>query len=199
MLPTPTPEYITSRIAEFDGDKRNYSAEGAVELVFTQWPSNIDYHQILVKTVVLNRLYSTNIYDLYTVAQHILDLVIDERLCAGDPGLVDDVAHVLFKDRTRVLYSFATKYCAWHCRDHFQIYDRNVDWLLWEYRRQFDFARFKREELRQYRQFHRIVEQWKDHFNLHAFSRKQIDKFLWIEGKKQQQVLAEEAGTAGES
>ena len=182
MLTAPTPDHVRAGIAGFDADPRSRLGDESVSLVFRQWPENDDYHEILVKVVVLNRLYSTNIYDPYTVAQHILNLAIDDRLGAGDADLIVDVAAVQFGGRTRILYSFATKYCAWHRPDLFQIYDSYVDWLLWEYRRAFQFAQFRRDDLRDYRKYVDVVQALSDRFGLHEFSRKEIDKFLWVEG-----------------
>ncbi len=183
MLTAPTPEHVRVGIATFDADPR--LGDKGVSLVFRQWPENDDYHEILIKVVVLNRLYSTNIYDPYTVAQHILSLAIDDRLSSGDADLIAEVARVQFGGRTRILYSFATKYCAWHRPDLFQIYDSYVDWLLWEYKRVFQFAQFRRVDLRDYRNFVDVVRALRDRFGLHEFSRKEIDKFLWIEGYTQ--------------
>ena len=185
MLIAPTPDHVRAGIDRFDSDPRSRSAEDAVSLVFRRWPNNVNYHEVLVKVIVLNRLYSTNIYDPYTVAQHILTLAFDDRLIAGDPALVGELASVQFGQRTRVLYSFATKYCAWHQPDLFQVYDSYVDRLLWEYRRAFQFAEFRRDDLRDYRRYVAVVQALRDRFGLHGFSRKEIDKFLWIEGSTQ--------------
>ena len=185
MLAEPTPKYVAKRIAEFDSNPRYHGAESTVGLVFRQWPRNSVYEQVLAKVVVPNRLYSTNIYDPYTVAQHIIDIKIDERLTAGDLKLVNDVADVTFADKHKTLLSFATKYCSWHQPGHYQIYDGNVDWLLCAYRRKFAFADFKRYELREYPRFHAIVDALRDRFRLRAFNRKRIDKFLWFEATTQ--------------
>jgi hypothetical protein len=195
MFPKPTLDYVTQRIAEFNDDPQYYGAERAVDLVFRQWPQNTVDEQVLVKVVVLNRLYSTNIYDPYTVANHIVAKGIDHHLASGDPTLVDDLARVAFGTRTRVLFSFATKYCAWHQPNRYQIYDSFVDWLLWEYRKQFEFAKFRRYELRQYPDFLRIVRSFADAFSLQAFTPKHIDKFLWIEGMRQWEASGDSAPT----
>jgi hypothetical protein len=184
ILPKPTRDYVSRRIDEFDGDARYYGADRAMALVFTTWPGNAAYEHILVKVILLNRLYSTNICDPYTVANHVEKLSIDRRLASGDSTLIDDLADVKFGKTTRTIYSFATKYCAWHQPDHYQVYDGYVDWLLWEYRRLFGFAQFKRYELRQYQDYLRIAQQFVAGFRLDGFTRKQIDRFLWIEGKR---------------
>jgi hypothetical protein len=87
VVPLPTEQYVAERIARFDGNPRFYGAESAVRLVLEQWSQNSVYEQVLVKVVVLN-LYSTNIYDPYTVAAPILALNADARLIGGDPSVV---------------------------------------------------------------------------------------------------------------
>ena len=49
---------------------------------------------VLIKCSSLNDFYSTNIFDIHTMAQHILSLKIDERLENGDLSLVNDIARV---------------------------------------------------------------------------------------------------------
>ncbi len=181
-LPEPDIGYVLQRLEAMRGDDRFYGAERAVQLVFEQWPTNRDAEEVLVKVVVLNRLYSTNIYDPYTVAAHIIALNIDQRLAAGESQLVSDLARVSFRDKKRFLLSFATKYCSWHQPSRFQIFDSYVEWLLWQYKKQFGFATFRKYELRVYPTFIDIIGRFVDHFGLQALSQKDIDKFLWSEG-----------------
>ncbi len=186
MLPVPTPDYVRRRLAEFDASPRYYGAERTLQLAFGQWPRNDDYDHVLIKVILLNRLYSTNIFDVFTVAQHIVNQRIDDRLAAHDQSVVTAIAKVPFRARARTLLSFATKYCSWHRPDGFQIYDAYVDWLLWQSQREHRFATFKRWELREYPRFVQIVDAYRHHFGLgNTFTRKQIDKFLWIEGVTQ--------------
>lgn len=181
-LPKPTADYVWQRIEQFDGDPRYYGAEQACGLVFEQWPRNTTLDEILVKVTVLNRLYSTNIYDVWTVADHIQKLDIDARLASGDVTLVADIARVTLGGKRRNFYSFAAKYCAWHEPDHFPIFDSYVEWILWEYKKAHAFDKFAKYELRDYPRFVSILDTFRTHFHLNDFSRKQIDKYLWIEG-----------------
>ena len=57
-------------------------------------PENRDIESILLKVSALNDFYSTNIFDTYTVAKHILNLNIDSRLKSGDQTLVNEIALV---------------------------------------------------------------------------------------------------------
>ena len=182
-LPKPTPALIRRRLDELDAGTNLNDLDRAVQIVFEQWPRNVSLTEILVKVAVLNQIYGTNIYDINTVAEHVLSLSIDERLGAGDTGLVADIARVEFKKGMRTCYSFATKYCAWHRPDDFQIYDRWVDEMLWRYQKAFAFHPFKQAELRDYPRFVEIADAFGRHFGLTDFSRREIDRFLWSEGR----------------
>ncbi len=179
MLPRPTPEYVRSRLPLF----RDYAdADSAIELVFGAWPRNAELSQVLAKVVILNRLYSTSIYDVHGVARHIVSLDIDTDLCASDLGLVSRIASFIQSDgKSRYNYSFATKYCAWHSPGGYQIYDSRVDAAIWNYKKNFGFAAFRRYDLGDYETFMGIMGRFVEHFGLQEFSRKQLDKFLWIE------------------
>lgn len=175
---------MQGRLADLRTDDRFYGAEGTVGLVFSQWPENVDFSRVHAKVVVLNALYATNIYDTYRVAEHIVGVGIDERLDRGDLSLVPAIAKVRFGTGEKTLYSFATKYCSWHRQNLFQIYDGYVDWVLWEYRKAHPFAEFFRYQLREYIEFVRVIDAFRQHFGLAAVSRKDLDKFLWAEGRE---------------
>ena len=185
-LPRPTPEYIQDCLAEIDAESRIAEAERAVSLVFGQWPRNHNYDEVLVKVMVLDRAYSTNIFDPYTVANHIMNIAPDDDLHAGRATVVDRIANITFSSgKSHRLYSFATKFCAWQNSEGFQIYDSYVDRTLRQYRSQFKFARFKNDDLRQYGRFLEVIAECRTFFGLEEFSRKQVDKFLWGEGRRQ--------------
>ena len=181
MLERPTTDYVNSRLPEFSIFA---DADAAIQLAFSTWPRNDQRDQVLAKVVLLNRLYSTNIYDVHGMAHHIVAQNIEADLVAGDPLLVGRIAMLkLTTGKSRNNYSFATKYCAWHEPNRFQIYDSRVDAALWAYQEQFKFGSFRRNELGDYTRFMQIVDTFIDHFHLHDLGRKQLDKFLWLEGR----------------
>jgi len=186
-LPEPNAKHVRRRLEALKSDAYFYGFDGTVALVFQQWPDNADFAQVHAKVTILNALYSAGVRTIDTdpVASHILELDTDRRLEAGDLTLVRDMARTPIGDgKIRVYYSFATKYCSWHRPDAYQIYDSYVDWLLWEYRKQFAFQQFQRQQLGVYPDFVRIVDGFRGTFGLEEFSRKDIDKFLWAEGKR---------------
>ena len=67
-------------------------------------PDNSCIEDIMIKCSALNDFYSTNIFDVHMMAEHILDLNIDERLKEGDYKLVEEIATI--KGNNRYFYSF---------------------------------------------------------------------------------------------
>jgi hypothetical protein len=133
VLPPPTADDVIRAEKKFDEEA------GPIEWVLTQlfqkFPENTDFGEVVVKTKVLNVLYSTQIRAVNIVARHICSLAIDTDVRAGKPEIVDRIATVQLKDKTRHNFSFASKYCNWH-NPTYPIYDGNVEACLWHYKKQ---------------------------------------------------------------
>jgi len=183
--PTPTPKYVRALLEELKKDPQYKGSDEALHLAFENWPKNEVFSHVLIKVVLLNRLYSTNIFAVIAVANHIVNLEIDDRLAAGDPSVVEEIANVPAGTGGRRFFSFATKYCAWHKPEHFQIYDSYIEGLLWEYKKQFGFAKYSRNKIADYPVFLKVIDEFRDFFRLESFTRKEVDKFLWVEAQKQ--------------
>lgn len=72
-------------------------------------------------------------------------------------------------------YSFANKYCSFHNSDTFPIYDSYVDSILWHYQNAEHFCIFKRNELKDYPKFKRIIRSFQRYFGLERYTVKQLD------------------------
>ena len=78
----------------------NNLEDNALQKLFTQLcPENTILEDVLIKCTTLNRLYSTNIFNIRAVAEHIHLLNIDERLHHGDLSLVESIAQATPKRR----------------------------------------------------------------------------------------------------
>ena len=144
---------------------------------------NDNIEDILIKCSSLNDFYSTNIFDIHTVAQHILSLHIDERLEKGDRSLVNDIAHVEVNGKDHFFYSFATKYCSHHQPQRYAIYDSYVEKVLVSMNSREHFAKFKREELKDYETYMSVIRAFQQKFGLMQYNIKQLDQYLWQLGK----------------
>lgn len=144
---------------------------------------NDNIEDILIKCSSLNDFYSTNIFDIFSVAQHILSLHIDERLGKGDYSLVNDIAHVEVNGKDHFFYSFATKYCSHHQPERYAIYDSYVEKVLLSMNKRKHFKSFKREDLKDYDTFIHVIRAFQQRFCLMQYNIKQLDQYLWQLGK----------------
>jgi len=144
---------------------------------------NDNIEDILIKCSSLNDFYSTNIFDIHTVAQHILSLKIDERLEDGDLSLVDEISHVEVNGKVHTFYSFATKYCSHHNPERYAIYDSYVEKVLLSMNSRDHFMKFKQEELKVYETYMRVIKAFQQRYGLMQYNIKRLDQYLWQLGK----------------
>ncbi|WP_051935868.1 hypothetical protein [Salegentibacter sp. Hel_I_6] len=188
-LQTPTNDLVDKYIDQFNNDERYYPADQAIINLFDAFPDNKKLEDILLKLSVINDLYSTNILGTFKMAKHIQQCDIDKGLKTGDPDIVHQIAtghDIRTKKNNKEInfYSFATKYCNWHNRDNYAIYDSFVDKVLMAYKRKDKFSTFRQSDLKDFSKFKKIIEDFADHYNLTRHNLKEIDKFLWIYGKE---------------
>lgn len=167
------------------GNLPSYSnQEKALDKLFmVLCPRNETIEDILIKCSSLNDFYSTNIFDIHTVAQHILSLHIDERLKNGDLSLVEDIANVEVNGKDHFFYSFATKYCSHHQPDKYAIYDSYVENVLVSMNKRIPFTNFKREDMKDYSIYINVIRAFQKRFGLMDYSIKQLDQYIWQLGK----------------
>ena len=175
-------------------DYEHYRVEEAgLNEIFKAFPKNNKLEHILIKVVLLNKFYSTNIMYPRKIADRIFELQIDNDLKNGDLDLVDKIATNIFKDdetgeeKIRKFYSFATKYCHKSKPEKYPIYDSNVAYILKAYRNcNKDHFKFTNDDLKNYTKFKKIIDDFKDYYNLNSLNYRELDHFLWIYGKTEQ-------------
>ena len=184
----PTVDEVQKYINKWEKLENYVNQEYALDKLFGKLcPHNTDINDILIKCSALNDFYSTNIFDIHSVAQHILKLDIDERLKKGDLSLVNDIAHVEVGNpkSPRFFYSFATKYCSHHQPEKYAIYDRYVEKLLMDFKRRKDnFSSFTLKDLKNYERYMAIIRDFQHYYRLTQFTLKQLDHYLWQLGKE---------------
>ena len=123
---------------------------------------------------------------MFPVAKHIIEIEnINEKLAAGDPTLVDEIADVRLgeNDKEKYLYSFATKFCNHHNEEAYPIYDSYVSAMLRYFRNNNKKKlNFKNNGLKKYKTFKLVLDQFKTAYGLGTFSFKEIDRYLWQAG-----------------
>jgi hypothetical protein len=155
ILRTPNPELVRAACEVFESD--NNVAEQALGELFGLFPTNADLPHVLLKVVVLNRLYSTQIFAVMDVARHIYANaeIIDRALACGSPEIVEAIAKVTIQGKIHNFFSFAAKYCSWHQAERYPIYDSRVDRYLWLLQKQeiFTGRPFVHDDLWDYSKF----------------------------------------------
>ena len=181
-LPDPSIEQVEHYLAKWDSLEDYHLQEDALDKMFFELcPDNTDILDVLLKASTLNDFYSTNIFKVYPLAKHIVDLDIDARLRVGDVDLVRDIQRV--NGTNREYYSFATKFCSHHNPIDYPIYDSYVDKVLRYYRKRDGFAVFCDAELKDYEHFRRIMIEFRSFYGLEKYTLKEIDKYIWQLGK----------------
>jgi len=183
-LPYPSIEEVKKYLEQWETLDNYRLQEIALDkLFFKLAPHNTDISDILLKAATLNDFYSTNIFSVYPVAQHILSLDIDNRLSSGDVSLVDEMQTVTINGKTKKLYSFATKYCSHHQSEAYPIYDNYVDQVLCYFRDTEGFCEFAKNDLKIYGSFVNVLNRFQKFFGLNGYTLKELDRYLWQFGK----------------
>lgn len=183
-IPEPSVKEVEKYLKKWDGLENYVLQEKSLNKLFHKtYPENKEIEEILIKASCLNDFYSTNIFRVFPVAKHILKLDIDERLRQGDLKLVNDIANVEIKGKSKRFYSFATKYCSHHYPELYPIYDSYVKKMLLYFRKKDGFADFANEDLKNYTKFYNILEKFAKYYGLEKYNMKYLDRYLWQLGK----------------
>ena len=177
LLPTPTVELVKAECDAFD--RENQLIEEALGQLRARFPHNTETSHVLLKVLVLNKLYNTWVLDkdVESLARHIAGLDIDPRLSKCS---LDAVAKIFVcPGLNRKYYSFATKFCSWHNPEAYPIYDSYAVECLWAYRKQDHFAEFLRQDLWCYEKFVATVTAFRNYYKLNCFTFRWLDKFLY--------------------
>ena len=188
QLEKPTKELIEEYGRNFED--KNKAEEEAIHALLKLFPDNKDYKGVLLKCIVINSLYYTQIRAITNAAKHIVDLNIDAGLEQGDTQLVDQIARLTIKtkggeEKIRINYSFATKYCSFHQPSFYPIYDSIVDKVLKAYQKRDKFSSQQLTALRDYRRFKEVLEEFVNYYGLGGLGFRELDYFLHDYGKEQ--------------
>ena len=184
----PSVDEVKRYIDKWNGLENYVNQEKALDMLFREkCRYNTDIRDVLIKCSALNDFYSTNIFDVHSVAKHIWKLNIDKRLADGDLSLVKDISEVMVGNppQKRSFYSFATKFCSHHQPEKYAIYDSYVEKLLMDFKKRGDeFSAFKLSDLKEYDCYMKVIRDFQNYYGLEQFTVKQIDQYLWQLGKE---------------
>jgi hypothetical protein len=180
----PSPSLMSEYLGKWEQLENYRLQEASLGLLFhSLCPENKKIEHVLLKVSALNDFYSTNIYDTYSVAKHILMKDIDGRLKVNEYFLVNDIAKISIKDKTINFYSFASKYCSHHKPASYPIFDSYVGKMMLHYKSADNFNGFDKADLKDYGRFIEIIQSFQSFYKLEKFSLREIDIFLWLAGK----------------
>lgn len=190
IVTKPSADDIRRADAEFDSE--NGILEGALQELFGQYPHNTQPAQVLLKVTALNTFYSTqiplyreSIPTIFDVAEHIVALGIDSDLERGNDGLVSRLAKTeVPRKKVYFYYSFATKYCSWHNPNAYPIFDSRVYAYLCHLVNHDCLDRFRQNDLWDYPNFKKVIQNFQERNQLGDFTFKDIDKFLYLQGTR---------------
>ena len=178
-IPNPSKDEVKKYLQKWDSLDNYVLQESSLDKLFLKtYPNNTDINDILIKASSLNDFYSTNIFSIFSVAKHILELNIDERLKAGDETLVNDIAKIIINNKNKNFYSFASKYCSHHYPTEYPIYDNYVEKVLLYFKKRDKFDDFTKEDLKNYKTFKKILITFKNFYKIDEYDLKEIDKYI---------------------
>jgi len=129
---------------------------------------------VLIKVILIDGLYKTNLKDQISVAKHISEInLLDNLLEKGDINAVEKVA----KWNDRNLMSFASKFCHFHNKRAYPIYDNYVCVALKKL--------LEWKDKRDYNDFEQAINNFRKKIKGEEVSLEDIDKYLWLFGLRE--------------
>lgn len=176
----------------FENIPQTLKADQVIDWARTTFPHNTDIQQVRMKAVLIDKLYSTMIYNIISVADNIYGhKYIDCKIKEGNATVIEDIrrGHGVRRANAKVdtdLYSFATKYAAWHNHRAFPIFDNLVKDLIMDLNGKYRFHEpsFKVSELRDYLFYKSVIDSLMKETGLgEDFKYKKVDQGLWVFAK----------------
>ncbi|PIN91579.1 hypothetical protein COU57_00050 [Candidatus Pacearchaeota archaeon CG10_big_fil_rev_8_21_14_0_10_32_14] len=138
---------------------------------FNKNPKNDNADIVLIKVILIDSLYKSNLKNQIDVAEHIIKIKnLDELLKQGSPLAVEKISNCVGKN----LLSFASKFGHFHNKNKYPIYDKYVCIALnklngWKDNRTFS-------------NFLEGIEKFRKENSLTGVNFEDIDKYLWLYG-----------------
>ncbi len=173
----PTQENIAAAISIYAKLESWQQANRTISYYFDQCPSNSDELTVIIKVVLVNSLYNTQIHAPLLMANHILSVKgLDLQLRAGNIDTVDKIANCVAIGRN--LISFASKYAHFSNMAAFPMYDKYVRISMAR------FLKIDRYEVDSYKGFFGGIDLVRKMARLTNVSWADLDKYLWLYGQK---------------
>lgn len=187
-IPRPSVKEVEKYLKIWNSKEEYFLSEHSLNKLFLKtYPQNNNIYDVLAKVCLLNDIYGTHILSPFKISKNIVSKKIDLDLAEGNLNVVDKIAKagIKVKKTTKEIYfySFATKYCSHHNSSFYPIYDSYIEKILIYFKKEDKFYSFKKEELKNYSEFKKVIISFIKYYNLGLFNFKQIDQYLWLLGK----------------
>jgi hypothetical protein len=157
-------------------------AETAITKIISAIPTHTELPGVLAKVAVIKTLYATTLYDTGSMARHICSIPdIDYSLSHGNLVIVDRIrqGHGITSRKTikeMDFYSFATKYCSFHNREAYPVFDNLVADLV-------KGLLNATGDMRNYGFFTSCIDNIRQQYATDLETYKDIDMGLWVYAK----------------
>ena len=154
------------------------AADRVLKYLGTTIPENTDLDRVLLKVAALNQLYGTNVYYLYAMAQHIVEVFSSERTW-DECSLVEQIAYLEASGRRH--QSFASKYCHFFVdSEQFPLFDSYVPVVV---RMHLGRGNYRCKTTDQtYRNFYEDLQTLRRSISFDPTIR-ELDHYLWLRGQ----------------
>ena len=152
-------------------------ARESLDFFFKKYPINTDPKVVIMKVCLVDSLYGTNTKGVIGVAKHIADpkLNIDQHLQSADTNAVMRIANWKRGGKAINILSFASKYCHFHNKNKFPIYDKYASATLQAVLGENHWSKGCRDYIKYQGQIKRISN---------GCPMEDIDTFMWLYGIK---------------
>ena len=159
-------------------EKWNFANNTLTEY-FKENKSNDSEKIVLIKVILIDGLYKTQLRDQISVAKHIFKRNnLDNRLMEGDVSIVEDIANWKNRKGKKIhILSFASKFCHFHNKKAYPLYDSYVCVALKKL--------LEWKDKRDYSDFEQAVNNFRKEIKGEEVSLEHIDKYLWLFGLRE--------------
>lgn len=158
------------------------TSRDVITMFLNENPRNDVLSTVLIKVVLIDSLYMTNLKGSVAMAKHIVDIPsLKNDIETGNIEAVEKI-----RKFTKDVLSFASKYCHFHRKDKYPMYDRYVCLALNSLNR-----------LQNWKESHRDYRYFFDETNKLRLSSgckdfEEIDTFLWLYGQRERLMTGKE-------
>ncbi len=178
----------------FNSNWQYAEPDKAINRAVKDYSNNTDFAEVILKATLINSIYSTQIFDILSMANHIVNIVkLNNMLNEGDKRAVDCIrigAGIIVKKsgKERDNYSFATKYCSFHNPNKYPIYDSAISNLLIRANKDYKWiSKITDEKLgmnfKEYSYYVDFLDKFLETVDIDKFGYREADKGLWIYAK----------------